>query len=156
MTLEEYKKKRKFNITSEPQPEVYAKSKSRFVIQEHNASHLHYDFRLEMPAEIDSKDIVLKSWAVPKNLPQEANTKRLAVQTEDHPVPYIDFEGEIPQGEYGAGTVKIWDKGKFELQDRNPSHIRFILKGKKIRGEYNLIKTKGFGGKDSWLIFKSK
>jgi len=156
MTLEEYQKKRKFNITPEPQPEVHEKSKSRFVIQEHNASHLHYDFRLEMPAEIDSKDVVLKSWAVPKNLPQEANTKRLAVQTEDHPVGYISFEGEIPKGEYGAGTVKAWDKGTFQLTEREPNHIGFILEGEKIKGKYNLVKAKSFGGaKNSWLIFKS-
>jgi len=156
MTLEEYKKKRKFNITPEPEPEVREKSKSRFVIQEHNASHLHYDFRLEMPAEIDSKDVVLKSWAVPKNLPQEADTKRLAVQTEDHPVDYIDFEGEIPKGEYGAGTVKTWDKGIFQLIERESNHIGFVLEAEKIKGKYNLVKTKGFGGaKNSWLIFKS-
>lgn len=156
MNLEEYKRKRKFNVTSEPVPEVKNKSNNRFVIQEHNASSLHYDFRLEMPASIESKDIVLKSWAVPKNLPIEAKVKRLAVQTEDHPVDYINFIGEIPKGEYGAGIVKIWDKGKFKLLEREPNHIKFILEGKKVNGEYNLIKTKGFeGAENSWLIFKT-
>lgn len=157
MSLEEYKKKRKFKITPEPEPEILQKSENRFVIQEHDASHLHYDFRLEMPTEIGSGDIVLKSWATPKNLPEEAGVKRLAIQTEDHPANYIGFEGKIPKGEYGAGIVKIWDKGKFELIKRDPGHIQFILSGKKIKGEYNLIKTKGFGGsKNSWLIFKSR
>jgi len=157
MILEEYKKRRKFNITSEPKAVVPQKNKSRFVIQEHNASHLHYDFRLEMPAELSGEKIVLKSWAIPKNIPLEPKTKRLAVQTEDHPVDYIDFKGEIPKGEYGAGTVKIWDKGKFKLLEREQDHIRFILKGVKARGEYILIKTRGFGGaQNSWLIFKAR
>ncbi len=157
MVLEEYKKRRKFNITPEPEAKTLKKSQSRFVIQEHNASHLHYDFRLELPPEIGSEEVVLKSWAIPKNLPQEKGVKRLAVQTEDHPVPYIDFEGEIPKGEYGAGIVKIWDKGKFKLLEREPNHIHFVLGGKKIKGEYNLIKTKGFKKTtNSWLIFKVK
>lgn len=157
MVLEEYKKRRKFNITPEPEAKTLKKSQSRFVIQEHDASHLHYDFRLELPPEIGSEEIVLKSWAIPKNLPQELKVKKLAVQTEDHPVDYINFEGVIPEGEYGAGTVKIWDKGKFKLLKREPNHYRLKLQGKKIKGTYNLVKTKGFkGAKNSWLIFKVK
>ncbi len=157
MALEEYKKRRKFNVTPEPKAKLLKRGENRFVIQEHNASHLHYDFRLEMPAELDKPEIVLKSWAVPKNLPHNLESKRLAIETEDHPVSYINFKGEIPKGEYGAGTVKIWDTGKFKLLEREQNHIRFILEGKKVKGEYSLVKTKGFGGaKNSWLIFKNK
>ena len=157
MVLEEYNKKRKFNITPEPKAKANLKSANRFVIQEHNASHLHYDFRLELPSDINSRDIVLKSWAIPKNVPRELGVKMLAIQTEDHPASYIDFEGVIPKGEYGAGTVKTWDKGEFRLLDREKNVIHFVLKGNKFKGEYTLIKTKGFGkSQNSWLIFRVK
>ncbi len=147
MSLEEYEKKRKFKKTPEPRPEFKKSDFSRFVVQEHHASHLHWDFRLEM-------DGVLKSWAVPKGVPTEKGVKHLAVEVEDHPIDYIDFEGVIPEGEYGAGTVKIWDKGTYELVERTSEKISFILKGKKLKGLYHLIKTHWQGRKNNWLIFK--
>lgn len=142
------------------------KIKPRFVIQKHNASHLHYDFRLEMPENNESRNYVLKSWAVPKNISEEIGVKRLAVQVEDHNINYIDFEGVIEEGNYGAGEVVIWDNGSYELINEKCNgkgelqEIIFKLDGKKIKGEYALIKTKGFGsgkGKEkSWLIFRKK
>ena len=118
---------------------------SRFVIQKHKATHLHFDFRLEM-------DGVLKSWAVPKGLPEMQGIKRLAVSVEDHPLGYIDFEGVIPEGSYGAGEVEIWDKGEYELESREKDKIVFHLTGKKLKGRYALIHTSG----KNWLIFKPK
>ena len=147
MTLRRYWEKRNFDKTPEPRGRSLQKSGNRFVIQEHWASHHHFDFRLEM-------DGVLKSWAVPKGLPEKIETKRLAVQTEDHPVSYIDFEGEIPPGCYGAGTVKIFDKGRYELLERKKDRILFELDGKKNKGRYLLLKMKG--KKNLWLIMKIK
>ena len=155
MSLKKYQAKRKFAKTPEPKGKVLKKDSQRFVIQEHYATNLHYDFRLE-------KDGVLKSWAVPKNLPKNKGPKRLAIQTEDHPVDYINFEGEIPEGNYGAGKVKIWDKGKYEIigvETQNlasPSSVqkksmKILLKGKKIKGEYAMVKLQG----KNWLIFKT-
>ena len=95
---------------------------------------------------------MLKSWAVPKGIPVEPGVKRLAVQVEDHPIGYIDFAGEIPEGEYGAGTVEIWDKGKFELDKRAPDHLEFTLKGNKLSGDYVLIHTSG----KNWIFIKRK
>lgn len=121
-----------------------------FVIQKHKASHLHYDLRLE-------KDGVLKSWAIPKEPPEIEGIKRLAVQVEDHPLGYEDFEGEIPEGMYGAGEVEIWDRGyylpiKFELNE-----LIFDLKGKRLKGVYCLIKLKPKLPNDkNWLFFKKK
>ena len=117
----------------------------KFVVQEHHASHLHWDFRLEM-------DGVLKSWAVPKEPPIEPGVKRLAVQVEDHDISYIDFEGDIPEG-YGAGTVKLWDKGTYEMISRKEEKMVFNLKGKKLSGEYVLLNFKKAGPKN-WLLFK--
>ncbi len=114
----------------------------RFVVHEHRAKNLHYDFRIEL-------DGVLKSWAVPKEPPREAGTKRLAIQAEDHALSYMDFHGKIPEGRYGAGTVKIWDRGRFSLSSRKPEKLVFSLHGKKLRGEYVLLKFK-----DNWLFFK--
>ena len=156
MALEKYIKKRRFDETPEPKGTDVKKNQNRFVVQEHNASQLHYDFRLEMPEKTDSDFIVLKSWAVPKGLPELENQKKLAIQTEDHPVSYIDFEGIIPEGNYGAGTVKVWDSGKYSLIKRDKNVIEFILDGKKAKGRHTLIKTKGFGGKDSWLLAKNR
>ncbi|KKG12261.1 DNA polymerase ligase N-terminal domain-containing protein [Methanosarcina sp. 2.H.A.1B.4] len=149
--LEEYAKKRDFEKTSEPPANGFEKSfdKPVFVVQRHDATNLHYDFRLEM-------DGVLKSWAVPKEPPKNAGTKRLAIQTEDHPLEYADFEGEIPEGEYGAGKVEIWDKGTFELLKRNEKEIVVMLHGEELEGDYVLIRTK-YGKEDKgWLFFKKK
>jgi bifunctional non-homologous end joining protein LigD len=143
--LKEYQAKRDFKKTPEPKGEEQAGEKSRFVIQKHQASHLHYDFRLEM-------DGVLKSWAVPKGVPLEPGVRRLAVQVEDHPVEYIDFSGEIPEGEYGAGTVKIWDEGEFTLDKKAPGQLEITLAGEKLSGGYVLIHTDG----KNWLLIKRK
>lgn len=116
-----------------------------FVVQKHSASHLHWDFRLEM-------DNVLKSWAVPKEPPKESGIKRLAIQVEDHPLEYAKFSGTIPEGSYGAGKVEIWDSGKFEIIDKKPNKIIFTLHGKKMKGEYVILQ---FGKeKKNWLLFK--
>ena len=120
--------------------------KGRFVVQEHHARSLHWDFRLEL-------DGVLKSWAVPKEPPLQPNVRRLAVEVEDHPLSYIDFEGIISEGQYGAGTVKIWDKGTFIMESRKPEKIVFTLNGAKMRGGYVLIRFKEEG---QWLILKKK
>ncbi|MFH0874322.1 MAG: DNA polymerase ligase N-terminal domain-containing protein [archaeon] len=118
-----------------------------FVIHEHHASHLHYDFRLAM-------DGVLKSWALPKIPPKTKGTKRLAIQVEDHAISYAKFQGEIKEG-YGKGKVSIWDNGKYNLIDKTPSKIVFELQGKKLHGKYVLVKT-NYGEKPgkSWLFFK--
>jgi DNA ligase D-like protein (predicted 3'-phosphoesterase) len=149
MNLEEYQKKRDFNISSEPKGDIGDEQGNMFVIQEHHASHLHWDLRLEIGG-------VLKSWAVPKD-PADVNygTKRLAIQVEDHPIEYASFEGTIPEGEYGAGTVKIWDNGKFILEEETDNKLTFQLKGKKMVGIYTLVKTPNMG-KNSWLLLKKK
>ncbi len=118
----------------------------KFVVQEHHATHLHYDFRLEM-------DNVLKSWAVPKEPPLASGIKRLAVQVEDHELSYGSFEGTIPEGEYGAGTVEIWDKGTYTLKQRSPNKIEFTLHGQKMTGNYTLIR---FRQDKNWLLLKNK
>ncbi len=145
-SLEKYWGKRKFKKTSEPKGKVLKTEKQRFVVQEHWASHHHFDFRLEM-------EEVLKSSAVPKGVPKKTGMRRLAMQTEDHPIDYINFEGKIPEGLYGAGKVKIFDKGKYELIENNKNRIIFKLKGKKLKGIYNLIK---FKKPNQWLLFKTK
>jgi DNA ligase D-like protein (predicted 3'-phosphoesterase) len=119
----------------------------RFVVQEHHARNLHWDFRLEM-------DGVLKSWAVPKTPPTSPGVRRLAVQVEDHDLDYYDFEGTIPEGEYGAGTVEIWDSGTFVLESRNLGKIVFVLDGNRMKGRYTLVH---FTDKaENWLLFKTK
>jgi len=115
----------------------------RFMVQEHHATRLHWDFRLEL-------DDVLKSWAVPKGPPTEPGVKRLAVEVPDHPLSYFDFEGTIPEGEYGAGTVKVWDKGTYVLELREPRKYHVLLKGRKLKGDYRLINFKD----RNWLIYK--
>jgi len=153
MTLKEYKSKRDFSKTPEPEGknENVGHSKDvvsgRFVVQEHHASHLHYDFRLEM-------DGILKSWAVPKGIPERPKEKRLAVHVEDHPLDYIDFAGTIPEGQYGAGEVKIFDSGLYSLLKNKPNEIEFVLKGDKLEGEYVLVKTKLGGKENNWLLIK--
>ena len=119
----------------------------RFVVQKHDASRLHWDFRLEM-------DGVLRSWAVPKKPPTMSGIRRLAVLVEDHEVDYIDFEGTIPEGEYGAGTVEVWDSGFYELESRRPDKLVFRLDGRRMRGRYTLVH---FTEKpENWLLFKTK
>jgi DNA ligase D-like protein (predicted 3'-phosphoesterase) len=145
MSLGEYRTKRDFKKTPEPAGQVVDTGQSRFVVQRHDASHLHYDFRLEM-------DGVLVSWAVPKGLPEESGERRLAIQVEDHPLDYINFAGTIPEGQYGAGTVEIWDKGKYFLEKKYPEQIEFKLVGKKLSGEYVLVHTNG----KNWLFLKRK
>ena len=145
LTLESYKKKRQLAQTPEPGAEVKETGRNRFVVQEHRASRLHWDFRLEL-------DGVLKSWAVPRGPPEEPGLRRLAVEVEDHPVDYISFEGTIPEGRYGAGSVKIWDKGSFKLKRRTDDMYEFWLKGKRLNGKYALVRLK----QKNWLILKTK
>ncbi|HDZ61830.1 MAG TPA: hypothetical protein ENH40_01635 [Nitrospirae bacterium] len=116
---------------------------NRFVIQEHKATRLHWDFRLE-------KDGVLKSWAVPKGPPEKKGVKRLAIEVEDHEIDYIDFQGTIPEGEYGAGTVSIWDKGTYQMESESEKRIVFELTGKKLKGRYSLVHLKD----KQWLLIK--
>ena len=148
MGLEEYRAKRDFRKTVEPEGKEAPAGEHVFVVQEHKASHLHYDFRLAL-------DGVLKSWAVPKGLPEEPNVRRLAVQTEDHPLDYAHFEGSIPKGEYGAGEVRIWDEGSFVLKERGADKLVFVLLGRRLKGPYALVRFKG-KEQDSknWLVMK--
>lgn len=152
MSLTEYHKKRNFQKTKEPSGHEDKNANHIFVIQKHYASHLHYDFRLEL-------DGVLKSWAVPKGPPKTMKEKRLAVEVEDHPVSYAKFEGTIPKGEYGAGTVEIWDKGTWEplgnpQQQLKKGHLDFELKGKRLSGRWMLIRTQMKAKKANWLLMK--
>jgi len=158
MTLSQYSKKRNFQKTNEPGPKVKKHSGKRFVIQKHRATALHYDFRLEMKDE-KKDEVVLKSWAVPKNIPEKEGLKRLAIATEDHPVEYLDFEGIIPEGNYGAGKVEIDDQGRWKLLEGSikEGKLMFELSGQKIKGQYIMIKTRNFGNKksqDSWLVWR--
>ena len=118
---------------------------NRFVVQKHRATRLHYDFRLEMGG-------VLRSWAVPKGPPTESGIRRLAVQVDDHPVSYIDFEGDIGEGLYGAGKVEIWDSGQYDPQQTESDLLTFTLHGDRLQGEYALIHT----GEANWLLLKRK
>src|ERR1700761_7972704 len=165
MSLVKYANKRDFTKTAEPKSgESSDKQHLVFVVQKHDASHLHYDFRLEM-------DGVLKSWAVPKGPSTDPKTKRLAMMVEDHPFDYRTFEGIIPQGQYGGGTVMVWDEGTYEClgfegeskagQEKHlmsglfAGQIKFVMHGKKLKGEYVLVKTHG-RGENSWLLIKHK
>jgi len=165
MSLAIYKKKRSFNRTPEPSGEKNkAGSALHFVVQKHDASQLHYDFRLEMNG-------VLKSWAIPKGPSLNPDIKRLAIMVEDHPFDYRNFEGIIPEGNYGAGVVMIWDEGVYRSADINSSDIKlqeknilqqlhngklnFILEGSKLKGEFVLVKSHGLGEND-WLFMKVK
>ncbi len=153
--LEAYSKKRDFTKTAEPGPKSGTKRPSssgerRFVIQKHAASHLHYDFRLEM-------DGTLKSWAVPKGVPYETGVKRSAFQVEDHPLDYMEFEGTIPKGQYGGGTVMVWDIGTYELLPGTEpeKNLKLRLKGKKLKGEWHMFRIKSDDAKPVWLIAKT-
>ena len=115
-----------------------------YVIQKHQARNLHYDLRLEING-------VLKSWAIPKTPPTEKGIKRLAVQVEDHPLEYASFQGTIPEGQYGAGTVEIWDKGEYVLKEKGEDRLVFEVRGNKLKGDYCLVM---FKGKKNWLFFK--
>ncbi len=155
MPLEEYRRKRRFKVTPEPSGEKRERPKREkalvYVIQKHRASHLHYDFRLEWRG-------VLLSWAVPKGPALDPKVKRMAMQVEDHPLAYAKFEGVIPEGEYGGGTVMIWDEGtwKPEVPDVDASlkkgDLKFTLKGKKLQGSWVLVRLKPRGGekRPSW------
>lgn len=151
MSLKEYKEKRIFTKTKEPTPKKISSSKTGkriYVIQKHNASHLHYDLRLEF-------NDVLKSWAIPKQPPKIKHIKRLAIQTEDHPIEYAKFEGDIPEGNYGAGKVEIWDKGNFEVIENGPKIIVVKINGEKLKGEYCLVKINYENKPEkNWLFFK--
>ena len=163
MSLKEYSKKRNFNSTVEPEGGIKKSTfELIFVVQKHAASHLHYDFRLEM-------DGVLKSWAIPKGPSMNPDDKRLAIMVEDHPYSYKDFEGTIPEGNYGAGNVIVWDNGTYTLADEavgdntesklqsdlQKGHLSFILNGKKLKGEFALVKLKT-KQENTWLLIKSK
>ena len=162
MSLSKYTEKRNFNISPEPKGKLNKSSELlSFVVQRHKASRLHYDFRLEMEG-------VLKSWAVPKGPSMNPKDKRLAMMVEDHPYAYKDFKGVIPDG-YGAGIVEIWDKGTYTtieqtegagtqkklLKELNEGNLKFTLKGKKLKGEFALVKLKG-KQENAWLLIKHK
>jgi bifunctional non-homologous end joining protein LigD len=163
--LQEYRRKRDFRVTAEPEgarnPLARAGSRASnlvYVIQKHRASHLHYDFRLEWRG-------VLLSWAIPKGPSLDPSVKRLATRVEDHPLEYGGFEGVIPAGEYGGGTVMLWDRGTWtpEVDDVDAAlekgDLKFILAGKKLRGSFVLVRTKlGYGGsaKPQWLLIKHR
>ncbi len=152
MPLDEYYKLRDFSKSPEPggKAEKSGTGKSKiFSVQEHDASHLHWDFRLEIGG-------VLKSWAIPKQPPLEEGIKRLAIQTEDHPIEYATFEGVIPEGLYGAGTVKLWDHGEYNEIEIKDNKIIVELSGSRMKGTYVLVKTRFRGQENSWLFFKKK
>ena len=152
MSLREYAKKRDFAKTPEPAGKEAPKGRSRgllYVIQKHAASRLHYDLRLE-------ENGVLASWAIPKAPPMAEGEKRLAVRTEDHPIGYADFEGAIPEPEYGAGTVEIWDRGTYEAVETTASKWVVDIRGRKLNGRFALIRIKPRAGKKdvNWLFFR--
>ena len=161
MSLKKYQEKRRFGVTPEPSGAGEGQKQASsliYVIQKHRASHLHYDFRLEWKG-------VLLSWAVPKGPSLDPATKRLAMQVEDHPVEYADFEGVIPAGEYGGGTVMVWDQGTWEPEQADvdaalaKGDLKFTLHGEKLKGSWVLVRTRGFGsssGKSSWLLIKHR
>src|SRR5580658_6471244 len=160
MSLKTYRGKRDFSVTAEPEGSARLNGPSKellYVIQKHQATQLHYDFRLEWRG-------VLLSWAVPKGPSLDPAVKRLAARVEDHPVEYGGFEGSIPEGEYGGGTVMLWDRGTWtpEVPDVDAAlskgELKFTLNGKKLKGSWVLVRTKGYGGskKESWLLIKHR
>jgi bifunctional non-homologous end joining protein LigD len=156
MSLQVYHKKRKFDVTPEPRGRAHRAKGDQFVIQKHAARRLHYDLRLEL-------DGVMKSWAVTRGPSLVPGDKRLAIQVEDHPIEYNKFEGTIPQGEYGGGTVLIWDRGRW-YPEGDPhvglrkGHLDFTLDGGKLRGRWHLVRMHGRAGerKEPWLLIKAK
>jgi bifunctional non-homologous end joining protein LigD len=157
MGLAKYHAKRDFRVTSEPKGSAKARGSAdelSFVVQKHQASQLHYDFRLEWNG-------VLLSWAVPKGPSLDPSVKRLAMAVEDHPLEYGGFEGSIPEGQYGGGTVMLWDRGTWEPEDPDvdaslrKGELKFTLHGSKLRGSWVLVRTKGFGER-SWLLIKHR
>ena len=160
MPLNEYRKKRDFTVSPEPSGEKRAPRPSKsliYVVQKHRASHLHYDFRLEHGG-------TLLSWAIPKGPSLDPSVKRLAMHVEDHPIDYANFEGVIPEGEYGGGTVMVWDKGTWTPESPDvdaalqKGDFKFTLHGKKLKGSWVLVRTRGFGSstKTSWLLIKHR
>jgi bifunctional non-homologous end joining protein LigD len=160
MPLEEYRAKRRFENTPEPAPsEAESKSAARvgyFCVQRHDATRLHYDFRLEVGG-------VLKSWAIPKGPTLDPTVKHLAAHVEDHPLDYGGFEGNIPAGNYGAGSVMLWDRGTFELLGEAPAEeqlargdFKFRLHGEKLNGDFALVRMKGRGKGNEWLLIKKR
>ena len=162
MQLEEYHRKRDFKSTAEPEgKQIESTTKLKFVVQRHAATRLHYDFRLEMEG-------VLKSWAIPKGPSLNPSDKRLAMMVEDHPYEYRTFEGSIPQGNYGAGEVEIWDEGTYEPLEKiaeksddlimraelHKQSLKVILHGKKLKGEFALVKIKNATEENAWLLIK--
>ncbi|MDQ3879358.1 MAG: hypothetical protein M3290_13575, partial [Actinomycetota bacterium] len=152
----DYADKRAFDETPEPEPEVEgnvdpgrAKPGSTFVIHQHHATRLHFDLRLEM---LNGKTPVLVSWAVPKNLPYKPGEVHLAVHVEDHPFEYGSFSGTIPKGNYGAGEVRIFDNGTYEVLEQEPGKVTFRLNGRRMRGVWHLFKTSKGRDKDEWLV----
>jgi bifunctional non-homologous end joining protein LigD len=160
-SLKKYRSKRNFRVTDEPKGSARSNESPKgllYVVQKHQASHLHYDFRLEWRG-------VLLSWAIPKGPSLDPALKRLAARVEDHPVEYGGFEGVIPEGEYGAGTVMLWDRGAWtpEVDDVDEAlrkgDLKFTLRGKKLKGSWVLVRTRsGYGGstKESWLLIKHR
>jgi bifunctional non-homologous end joining protein LigD len=155
--LTTYRAKRDFETTPEPSGANRARRDSEqliFVVQKHQASHLHYDFRLEWNG-------TLLSWAIPKGPSLNPSVKRLAMQVEDHPIEYAAFEGVIPKGSYGGGTVMVWDRGTWEPESDpderlNRGELKFALHGTKLRGSWVLVRTRGMGSKPSWLLIKHR
>jgi bifunctional non-homologous end joining protein LigD len=160
--LAEYRRKRDFTKTKEPAGRPH-RSRSKhalaFVIQKHSASHLHFDFRLEL-------DGVMKSWAVPKGPSYDPSVRRLAMEVEDHPIEYNSFEGTIPEGEYGAGTVMLWDRGTYEPEDGGGveslregyerGDLKITLHGKRMLGNWVLVRTRRVGTRQQWLLIKHR
>lgn len=161
MTDSDYQRKRRFEETPEPPPPevsgdidpLTAPPGDRFVIQQHHATRLHHDVRLEM---FNGPTPVLVSWAVPRRLPREKGDKSLAIRTEDHPIEYLDFTGTIPEGNYGAGVVRLFDMGRYEVEERNDERLTVRLEGERLRGIYHLIHIGEEKGKDQWLAILSR
>jgi bifunctional non-homologous end joining protein LigD len=160
--LAEYKRKRDFTKTAEPEGKATRRRSTRglrFVIQKHAASHLHFDFRLEL-------DGVMKSWAVPKGPSYDPSVRRLAMEVEDHPIEYNTFEGTIPKGEYGGGTVMLWDRGTYEPEGGGGAEalrdgyergdLKIVMHGKRMKGGWVLVRMRREGGRAQWLLIKHR